>query len=68
MSENETAGFRCNGTPARENPTSTPQSMGEGNPRRKFTRRRRGPYPNRSFRVLVRHGLLETFVNIGSRP
>lgn len=54
---------------ARESSPRQPRSLEEPDaPRNSTARRPRGPYPCRSLRGLVRHGLLETFLTLEGEP
>jgi hypothetical protein len=61
---NETGALGLTPNAPHEKPTTTPQSITEGNPRCKSTRRRpRGPDRWRSLSALVRDELLEVFID-----
>jgi hypothetical protein len=54
---------------ASESSPRQPRSLEEPDALRHSTAPRpRGPFPHRSFRALVRHGLLGTFLDLGSAP
>jgi hypothetical protein len=55
-------------TTAHENPDPTAKLDRNDSPRDSMARGRHSPFPCRNLLALVRHGLLETFLNLGSRP
>ena len=67
MTINRTAALGLTPNAAHENPDPN-ANLDRKSSRRNSTRRPRGPSPWRSLDDLVRDGLLEWFVNIGSRP
>lgn len=67
MSVNKTAA-PCAITEAARDSEKPREEFTEKPPRNSTRRRPRGPDPWRSLDDLVRNGLLETFVNLGSRP
>jgi hypothetical protein len=65
MTTNETTASGLHPNAARDSNPATPRRIPENDSQSNSTRRWRGPATWRSLSALVRHGLLETFPNIG---
>lgn len=68
MTSNERTAFGSSPNAARTKTLSASRLGPKPAASKPVLRLRRRPFPNRSFRFLQRHKLLQTFIDLGSQP